>query len=151
MRRSLCDFLRTLPSVEVVGVAADGVQTADVCGAARPDLVLIDFAMPHLNGLEAAQALRQRCPGSRVVIISSFAPFLAVSGPQPNVDAIIDKIDLPRELPAVIDRLFPGIVASAQVILMAETMRRHAPEPNDAAASCATGQAERRKTRDPSP
>jgi len=108
MRTSLCDLLRTLPSVEIVGVAADGIQAAYVCAAARPDLVLVDFAMPRLNGLEAAHALRRQCPGSRVVIVSNLAPLLAVSGPQPDVDAIIEKIDLPRELPAVIDRLFPG-------------------------------------------
>jgi two-component system response regulator DesR len=108
MRRSLCDFLGSLPSVEIAGVAADGSEAADVCAAARPDLALIDFAMPHLNGLEAARALRRRCPGCRVVVVSNFAPYLAASDPRPDVDAIVDKIDLPRELPAVIERLFPG-------------------------------------------
>ncbi len=108
MRRSLCDFLGSLPSVEIAGVAADGSEAAKVCAALRPDLVLIDFAMPHLNGLQAARALRRLCPESRVVVISNFAPYLAASDPRPDVDAIVDKIDLPRELPAVIERLFPG-------------------------------------------
>ena len=108
MRRSLCDFLGTLPSVEVAGVATDGSEAGEVCAAALPDLVLIDFAMPRLNGLDAARELRGRCPGSRLVVISNFAPYLAATEPRPDVDAIIDKIDLPRELPAVIERLFPG-------------------------------------------
>lgn len=112
MRKSLCDFLGSLPPVEIAGVAADGSDAADLCAKVRPDLALIDFAMPHLNGLEAARALRLRCPGCLVVIVSNFAPFLALSDPRPDVDAIIDKIDLPRELPAVIDRLFPGVLAA---------------------------------------
>jgi len=108
MRKTLCDFLGTLAFVEVAGVATDGSEAAGVCAAVRPDLVLIDFAMPRLNGLEVARALRRKCPGTRVVVISNFAPYLAASEPRPDVDALVDKIDLPRELPAVIERLFPG-------------------------------------------
>lgn len=55
-------YSRILPVLgcEVVGVAADGSDLVDVCGATEPDLVISDIRMPRLDGLAAAERILER-------------------------------------------------------------------------------------------
>jgi DNA-binding NarL/FixJ family response regulator len=66
-------LLTKLDGVEVVGEAADGHATLRLCEALRPDVVLLDIAMPGMNGLEVAQRLSELDPAIRVVILSMHA------------------------------------------------------------------------------
>jgi DNA-binding NarL/FixJ family response regulator len=53
---------------QVVGEAADGGETVRLVEELRPDLVVLDLAMPGFDGLESLVALRERVPGLRVVV-----------------------------------------------------------------------------------
>ncbi len=64
--------LGTLPGVEVVGEAADGADAVVRAGELRPDLVLLDLAMPRMDGLQALPLLLEQVPGLRVVVLSGF-------------------------------------------------------------------------------
>ena len=108
MVKSLTEFPGTMPNVSLVGVATAGAEAIEICERLKPDLVLLDFAMPGMNGVEAARSLRRLSPATRVVMISNYSPFLAEAGPWPEVDTVVDKLDLGHELPALIDRLFPA-------------------------------------------
>lgn len=66
-------LLTRLPEVEVVGESADGRETLRLAEALRPDIVLLDIAMPGMNGLEVAQRLADVDPAIRVVILSMHA------------------------------------------------------------------------------
>lgn len=66
-------LLLNLDGVAVVGEAADGHETLRLAEALRPDIVLLDIAMPGLNGLEVAQRLHKFDPSIRVVILSMHA------------------------------------------------------------------------------
>lgn len=66
-------LLTRLAGVEVVGEAADGHETLRLAEALRPDIVLLDIAMPGMNGLEVAQRLADTDPAIRVVILSMHA------------------------------------------------------------------------------
>jgi DNA-binding NarL/FixJ family response regulator len=57
---------------EVVGTAADGAQAIQEAAALKPDVVLLDLAMPVMDGLAALPELRQRLPEARIVIFSGF-------------------------------------------------------------------------------
>ncbi len=66
-------LLTKLDGVEVVGEAADGHETLRLAEALRPDIVLLDIAMPGMNGLEVAQRLSELDPAIRVIVLSMHA------------------------------------------------------------------------------
>lgn len=73
----VCDGLRLLleaqADITVVGNAADGRQTVNQVLQLHPDVVIMDIAMPELNGIEATVQIRQACPYTQVVILSMYA------------------------------------------------------------------------------
>ncbi len=77
MRRTLMALLRNLP-VEIVGEAADGDEGLRVCRDAQPDLVFLDIMMPGKTGLEALREIKEACPASRVIMLTSMAERSAV-------------------------------------------------------------------------
>ena len=62
--------LEAHPGFEVVGTADNGVDAVSLAEALRPDIAVLDVAMPGLNGLEATREIRSCCPDTEVVILS---------------------------------------------------------------------------------
>lgn len=59
--------------IEVVGVAADGLETVRKARELKPDIVVMDIGMPRLNGVEATRRVLKDCPECRVLILSQYA------------------------------------------------------------------------------
>ena len=72
------------PEIEVAGVAADGVEAIAVFESLHPDLVLLDVAMPGMNGLDALSAIRQRDRRVPVIMCST----LTWRGAQVTLEAL---------------------------------------------------------------
>jgi two-component system response regulator NreC len=70
MRSGLRLLLERQPNLLVVGEAADGRQAVELAASEKPDVVVMDIAMPHLNGVEAARQIVNRAPLTAVVILS---------------------------------------------------------------------------------
>jgi DNA-binding NarL/FixJ family response regulator len=70
VRAGIRSLLEKLPSVKVIGEASDGREVLNLVKAHRPDVVLMDIAMPGLNGLEAAERMTRDFPGVRIIILS---------------------------------------------------------------------------------
>ena len=70
VRAGIRALLEKLPGVEVVGEADDGREVLKLIKLHRPDIVLMDIAMPGLNGLEAAARMAKEFPDVRVIILS---------------------------------------------------------------------------------
>jgi NarL family two-component system response regulator LiaR len=73
VREGLRTFLELQEGIEVAGEAADGEEAIEAAERLRPDVVLMDLVMPELDGLAAMRALRERVPGARVIVLTSFA------------------------------------------------------------------------------
>ena len=70
MRRGLRLLLESQPGFVVVGEAADGYSAVEQAQAMKPDVAVLDIAMPRLNGTEAAQRIAEILPNTAIVILS---------------------------------------------------------------------------------
>lgn len=73
VRAGLTSLIARLPEMEVVGEAADGRQALRMVRDLQPDMVLMDIAMPGLNGLEAAERIHGIHPQTKIIILSMHA------------------------------------------------------------------------------
>ncbi len=67
------DALGEVPEFEVVGVALDGLEAVSLAESLRPDIVIMDIAMPKLSGIEATRDIVSRCPDTRIIIFTMYA------------------------------------------------------------------------------
>src|SRR5271165_2242372 len=70
MRRGLRLLLESQPGFSVVAEAADGRQAVEQAEATKPDVAVVDIAMPNLSGIEAAQRIATVLPQTAIVILS---------------------------------------------------------------------------------
>lgn len=73
VRDGLASLLRSASDITVVGEAADGRQAVEEARRLKPDVVVMDIAMPELNGIEATRHISQACPETRVLILSVYS------------------------------------------------------------------------------
>ena len=69
-RSTLVEQLRRA-GLKRIDVAYDGVQAVFKARALRPDLVLMDVALPHKNGIEASAEIHEAVPGAKIIFVSS--------------------------------------------------------------------------------
>jgi DNA-binding NarL/FixJ family response regulator len=72
LREATAELLENQPDMEVVGQAGTGEAVVALAQELRPDVVVMDIAMPHGSGLEATRRLRERWPQVRVIILTTF-------------------------------------------------------------------------------
>ncbi|HUC83759.1 MAG TPA: response regulator transcription factor [Candidatus Acidoferrales bacterium] len=71
VREGFRKILELEDDLEVVGEAQNGQQAVALAKTLRPAVVLMDIAMPHLNGLEATRQIRKAVPGAKVLMLSA--------------------------------------------------------------------------------
>lgn len=69
-RQMLRDILEAYPDIQVVGEAADGREAVSLATAHRPDLIIMDIALPYLNGIDATHRIKKALPRTVVIGIS---------------------------------------------------------------------------------
>lgn len=73
VRQGLRKVLEERADWEVVAEAGDGREAVQLCEQHRPDVVILDVAMPLLNGIEATRQITKRVPNTRVLVLSMHA------------------------------------------------------------------------------
>lgn len=72
VRRGLAAYLKVQPDLSLIREAGDGMQAVELCLQLQPDVVLMDFIMPGMGGIEATRLIREQNPAIQVVALTSF-------------------------------------------------------------------------------
>jgi len=83
VRRGLKIFLRAYDDLDLVGEAASGYEALALCSQVQPDIVLMDLAMPDIDGPTTIRAILEKHPNIRVIALTSF-------GKEQQVQAALD-------------------------------------------------------------
>jgi DNA-binding NarL/FixJ family response regulator len=109
VRAGICELLKFLPDLVVVGQASNGSEALRLIETQQPDLVLMDLAMPGMNGLEATVLAKRQFPRIKVIVLSDHASeefvFRALRS---GADGFILKDDPVRELYTAIESVANG-------------------------------------------
>ena len=73
VRAGIKALLEAMPDIEVTAEASHGREAVEAADRLRPDIVIMDVAMPELNGLEATARITRHVPGVRVIMLSMMA------------------------------------------------------------------------------
>jgi DNA-binding NarL/FixJ family response regulator len=73
VRRSLRTVLQANPEWEICGEAADGISAVEMFKELRPNVVILDFQMPGINGIETARRMAEIAPAVPVVLFTQHA------------------------------------------------------------------------------
>jgi two-component system, NarL family, response regulator LiaR len=103
VRKGIRALLATKKDIQVIGEARDGAQAVTLAQTLHPDVILMDLMMPNKNGIQATREITEGQPGTRILVLTSFAAddqvfpaikagalgyLLKDSGPQELVQAI---------------------------------------------------------------
>jgi NarL family two-component system response regulator LiaR len=72
VRQGLRDFIDLQDDMTVIGEGANGTEAVALSTELQPDVVLLDLVMPQMDGVEATRQIMQACPGTHVLILTSF-------------------------------------------------------------------------------
>ena len=72
VREGTRELVQHEPDMEVVGEASDGEEAVQLAGKLRPDVVIMDIAMPKLNGIEATKQIKGLYPATAVLILTAY-------------------------------------------------------------------------------
>ena len=72
VRKGIQALLATEPDIDVIGEAENGRQAVSEVARLRPDVVLMDMVMPEMDGAAATRLIRECCPETQIIALTSF-------------------------------------------------------------------------------
>jgi len=141
VRTGLRTILQGVEDFEVVGEAADGLSAISQTARLKPDLVLMDIRMPHLDGVEATARIRASEPAPWVILLTTFdLDQYVYAGLRAGASGFLLKDTLAAELVAAIRAVLAGdavIAPSATRRLIERFLEAAPPDPAGQAAALA--------------
>ncbi len=134
VRSGLRAILGGQPGWEIVAEAADGRQAVDLAAETSPDVVILDYRLPVMNGIEATRAIRGACPGTEVLIFTMHGGRQLIRRLlEAGARGYLSKSEARRFLIAAVEALSrhePFFTDSVPKDLLAECLGRPAPKPD---------------------
>jgi len=138
--RLLVDALKSIlePKYDVIGSVGDGRALLDAAEKLRPDVIIVDIAMPKLNGLDAAKNLKQKTPGVKLIFMTmNEDPYLVGEAFRAGGSAFLLKQAAAFELTDAIEAVLKGgsyvspqaAKGLGEISLREPRAREHTPEP----------------------
>ena len=79
VRDGITKLLTGREDMKIIGEASDGLEAVELCSKLRPDVVLMDIAMPNMNGIDASKQILKNYPSCRIIILSMHSDKLFIS------------------------------------------------------------------------
>ena len=109
VRAGICELVKQLPDVKVVGLAADGREALRLIETHDPDIILMDTSMPEMNGLEAAVLAKKQFPRVKIIILSDHSSEeLVFRALRSGAEGLVLKHDSVEELYSAITSVAQG-------------------------------------------
>ena len=131
MRMGFRMVLDAEDDIEVIGEASDGAAAIAQARALRPDVILMDVRMPGMNGIEATAEICVQCPGTRILILTTFdLDEYAFAGLRAGASGFLLKDTRPAELAEAIRTVASGeaVVSPRVTRRMLEMFSSHLPD-----------------------
>ena len=108
-RASTASALSKQPGFQIVGEATDGLEAVQKAQELRPDLVVLDIAIPKLNGIEAAKKIRAVSPESKILFLTgNDYPQIAREAMNAGQGGYVIKLDAATELLDAVEAVLLG-------------------------------------------
>jgi len=108
-RAYIASLLRSYPQFKVVDEASEGLQAVEKAQHWKPDIILMDIGLPLLNGMEAAQRIREVSPQSRIIFLSQdTSSDLVAKAIELGVSGYVFKFEAEANLFAAISAVLDG-------------------------------------------
>ena len=102
VRHGMRLLLRQHEGWEVCGEAVDGQEAVAKAHQLAPDVVVLDFAMPHMNGIEAARQIRKERPNTTIVLCSMYLDrHLATAAHDAGIISVLSKSNIGQVIKGV--------------------------------------------------
>ena len=106
--KSARGLLSLNPCLNIIGTAASGIEAIDKINRLRPDLALIDWAMPGMTGLETMRFLKARLSAPKIVLLTFHdIPLYRTAALAAGADGFLNKADWTSALSPLLRDLFP--------------------------------------------
>jgi two-component system, NarL family, response regulator LiaR len=131
VRHGLHLMLEQKPEIEVVGEGVDGLDAIYFAEKLKPDVILMDLAMPRMSGLEAIDQIHQKMPDIRILVLTSFADDEhLVTAVKSGAAGYLLKDSSPGDLVAAIHQVSQGNFSFSADFTRRLVMELHAPVKN---------------------
>jgi len=104
------------PACEICEDAVDGREAIEKAARLEPDLVILDFAMPRLNGLQAASEIRKLLPGVPIVMFTLYGSQIRAESQKQGISRVVDKTESQTLVSALKELLGMGLREAAAPI-----------------------------------